>query len=189
MALQGPRFQALTSRSTGKVDRILTDIAVLAAPHDPLAPAPGAPAPTLTKALWDTGASKSVITSGLVKLLGLTAVGQVTVNHAGGASQSLTYVVNFMLPNRVAILGALVTEMPGELQHTGFDVILGMDVIGIGDFSITNVGGQTCMSFRTPSLVTVDYVEEYNRLLFAGIGRNDPCACGSGKKFKKCHGA
>jgi hypothetical protein len=21
------------------------------------------------------------------------------------------------------------------------------------------------------------------------IGRNDPCSCGSGKKFKKCHGA
>jgi preprotein translocase subunit SecA len=24
---------------------------------------------------------------------------------------------------------------------------------------------------------------------FAGVGRNDPCPCGSGKKFKKCHGA
>src|SRR5437764_9189075 len=24
---------------------------------------------------------------------------------------------------------------------------------------------------------------------YAGIGRNDPCPCGSGKKFKKCHGA
>ena len=23
----------------------------------------------------------------------------------------------------------------------------------------------------------------------AQIGRNDPCWCGSGKKFKKCHGA
>jgi SEC-C motif domain protein len=21
------------------------------------------------------------------------------------------------------------------------------------------------------------------------IGRNDPCPCGSGKKYKKCHGA
>ena len=21
------------------------------------------------------------------------------------------------------------------------------------------------------------------------VGRNDPCWCGSGKKFKKCHGA
>ncbi|CAN5878270.1 hypothetical protein BH23GEM9_BH23GEM9_08520 [soil metagenome] len=24
---------------------------------------------------------------------------------------------------------------------------------------------------------------------FAGVGRNDPCPCGSGRKFKKCHGA
>ncbi|MGA0920131.1 MAG: SEC-C metal-binding domain-containing protein, partial [Gemmatimonadaceae bacterium] len=24
---------------------------------------------------------------------------------------------------------------------------------------------------------------------FDGVGRNDPCPCGSGKKFKKCHGA
>jgi preprotein translocase subunit SecA len=23
----------------------------------------------------------------------------------------------------------------------------------------------------------------------AQLGRNDPCWCGSGKKFKKCHGA
>jgi hypothetical protein len=23
----------------------------------------------------------------------------------------------------------------------------------------------------------------------AGVGRNDPCPCGSGKKFKRCHGA
>jgi preprotein translocase subunit SecA len=23
---------------------------------------------------------------------------------------------------------------------------------------------------------------------FAGVGRNDPCPCGSGKKFKQCHG-
>src|SRR2546430_15546574 len=24
---------------------------------------------------------------------------------------------------------------------------------------------------------------------YVGVGRNDPCPCGSGKKFKKCHGA
>ncbi|MBD8001373.1 SEC-C domain-containing protein [Phocaeicola sp. Sa1YUN3] len=23
---------------------------------------------------------------------------------------------------------------------------------------------------------------------FKGVGRNDPCPCGSGKKYKKCHG-
>ena len=24
---------------------------------------------------------------------------------------------------------------------------------------------------------------------YAGVGRNDPCPCDSGKKFKRCHGA
>jgi preprotein translocase subunit SecA len=24
---------------------------------------------------------------------------------------------------------------------------------------------------------------------WSNVGRNDPCPCGSGKKFKKCHGA
>jgi preprotein translocase subunit SecA len=24
---------------------------------------------------------------------------------------------------------------------------------------------------------------------FADVGRNDPCPCGSGLKYKKCHGA
>ena len=24
---------------------------------------------------------------------------------------------------------------------------------------------------------------------FAGVQRNDPCPCGSGRKFKRCHGA
>ena len=26
-------------------------------------------------------------------------------------------------------------------------------------------------------------------VLTAGVGRNDPCPCGSGRKFKKCHGS
>lgn len=29
---------------------------------------------------------------------------------------------------------------------------------------------------------------EANRTRFAGAGRNDPCPCGSGRKFKRCHG-
>lgn len=32
-----------------------------------------------------------------------------------------------------------------------------------------------------------DVVDPYRRTE-PKIGRNDPCHCGSGKKFKKCHG-
>ena len=34
----------------------------------------------------------------------------------------------------------------------------------------------------------VEKIEPYRRSS-PKIGRNEPCPCGSGKKFKKCHGA
>jgi preprotein translocase subunit SecA len=30
--------------------------------------------------------------------------------------------------------------------------------------------------------------EELDPAIFANVGRNDPCPCGSGKRFKDCHG-
>lgn len=33
-----------------------------------------------------------------------------------------------------------------------------------------------------------DEDEEFDPKMFAGVGRNDPCPCGSGKKYKHCHG-
>ena len=35
-----------------------------------------------------------------------------------------------------------------------------MDVIGYGDFAITNLDGRTWTSFRTPSPVHIDYVHD-----------------------------
>ena len=32
-------------------------------------------------------------------------------------------------------------------------------------------------------------VNQPNRIITKKIGRNDPCPCGSGKKYKICHGA
>lgn len=76
-----------------------------------------------------------------------------------------------------------------------------MDIIGIGDFSITNFNQKTCMSFRIPSLHEIDYVNNgetgisniyIKQIPFRKINTNDrnaPCHCGSGKKFKHCHGA
>jgi hypothetical protein len=82
-----------------------------------------------------------------------------------------------------------VAEVP---QLTGnADILIGMDIITIGDFSITNVDKKTVFTFRFPSIKTIDYVEEVNnlnKLKFAKVGRNDLCPCGSGKKYKFCHG-
>ena len=67
-----------------------------------------------------------------------------------------------------------------------------MDIINRGDFAITNFGGNTAMSFRVPSIQNIDFVKGINQskpLVNPKLpGRNDPCPCGSGKKFKHCCG-
>ncbi len=75
-----------------------------------------------------------------------------------------------------------------------FGALIGMDIIGQGDSCITNYNGKTWLTFRMPSLLGVDYVQEHNRALKAAVPPNFPCICGatneSGKpiKFKYCHG-
>jgi predicted aspartyl protease len=137
--------------------------------------------------LWDTGASGTVISKTVVETLGLQPIGKSKVLHANGESIVNVYAINLFLPNQVGFQFVKVTE--GILS--GFDLLVGMDIITMGDFSITNVGGNTTFSFRVPSIKKVDFVEESSKTLpvqtqVSKIGRNDPCQCGSGKKSKNC---
>lgn len=85
------------------------------------------------------------------------------VNASGLSSTRPTYIIDLGLPNGVVIQGLNVTD---TTQLTGgIDALIGMDVIGMGDFSITNYQGKTCMSFRLPSLHEIDYVENLNLLI------------------------
>lgn len=93
------------------------------------------------------------------------------------------------MPNNLVIPSVRVTECADNAGD--FGVIIGMDVITMGDFSITNYDSKTTVSFRIPSIKTIDYVEEANKLKeskYNKIGRNDLCPCGSNKKYKYCHG-
>lgn len=189
MAPPLPDYQAFTVEANGISNQILTPVVVFPAfdPKTTATPPDGHQA----MALWDTGATRSVISPAVASALSLTAVGAMNVSHAGGTSVSPTYMVNLALPNRVGVVGVLVSEFPGM---SGFEVIVGMDIICRGDLALTHVDGKTCMSFRMPSCAKVDFVANAERLKYAGTGRNDPCPCGAtdaqGKpvKFKKCHG-
>ena len=143
--------------------------------------------------LWDTGASSSCISKRVANELGLVQTGVVTTFTAAGPSDTKTYVVNIGLPNHVQIPMVMVSE--AELN--GFDVLIGMDIITLGDFAITNLNGNTVFSFRIPSTETIDYVQEDKQKAKSAHtpyiapkvpGRNDPCPCNSGKKYKNCHG-
>lgn len=110
------------------------------------------------------------------------------MQHAGGQDTCNSYLVNFYLPNHVAIFGVPVVVGCSN----DFGAIVGMDIITRGDFSVTNLGDKTVVSYRMPSVKKIDYVIEFNRKLVAMVGRNEPCPCGSvnseGKpiKFKNC---
>lgn len=107
-------------------------------------------------AVWDTGASGSVITQRIADELGLVPTGITNVNGITGQSQTETYLVNITLPNGVMFHGLRVTRAILE----GFDVLIGMDVIAAGDFAVTGAGGKTVMSFRVPSRQTIDFAQE-----------------------------
>lgn len=183
--------RAFTIKYNGLTNRIVTDIGISQA-FDPAKPPLPLPQTCNTTALWDTGATASMITEATAKALGLIPSGVIHINHAGGTSLSNSYLTNFYLPNKVCVAGVSVSECPNIAGQ--FGAIVGMDIISKGDFSITNHNGKTWMTFRVPSIQPADYVIEANRTLYAGTGRNEPCPCGKkdrdGKpiKYKFCHG-
>ena len=146
-------------------------------------------------AIWDTGAEISSISHRVVKELGLTPISRAKNYTAAGEIEVYIYVINITLPMNVGV--AMLPVTGNDLGDV--DMLIGMDVISQGDFVITNASGKTTFSFRMPSSDYIDYVEkekqteEMQRRVDEArkkkrIGRNDPCPCGSGKKFKHCHG-
>ena len=139
------------------------------------------------RAIWDTGATGSVITEKVVKELALKPTGMVKVSTVNGERDANTYIVNIWLPNKVVVGNLKVTEgeLPGEDE-----VLIGMDIISKGDLAITNYGGKTVFTYRFPSAKRIDFVKEIRQgrtiKVDEKIGRNDPCPCGSGKKYKNC---
>lgn len=154
-----------------------------------LAPAPGiaAPPPQPFVAIWDTGAQCSVITAAVAVACGLAPTGVTNVIGVhGGAKQCFTYLVNIRLLNGVEVRDVRVAE--GQLLGgVHGDVLIGMDIITLGDFSITNKGGNTWFSFRTPSQLSTDYVADHNAAVQRALnhGHGGDRKPKPGKKFGK----
>ncbi len=113
--------------------------------------------PKMWKGLWDTGASQSSITQRIVDDLQLVPIGNRNISTANGVVTVNTYFVDIGLPNHVIVQNVLVScaDLGDDL-----DVLIGMDIIRHGDFSITNTENSTTFSFRTPSIKEIDYVKE-----------------------------
>ncbi len=61
--------------------------------------------------------------------------------------------------------------------------------LGAVSAPVENVDLQVNMSNAVKGMLNESLPTPHKPSEYAGVGRNDPCPCGSGKKFKKCHGA
>jgi len=80
------------------------------------------------------------------------------------------------------------TAQDGNLQYQ-HDTAAGSEVIaaaGVGAGSVSTAGATALAAPPEPRSVATQGTVVNDA--HANIGRNDPCWCGSGKKFKKCHG-
>ncbi len=123
------------------------------------------PKPNEYVAIWDTGATHSSITKKVADELGLKPTGIVEVGYGNGVAQTNTYLVNILLPNNVTVGQVRVTEVKLKQdtntpeQHRP-QLLIGMDIIGMGDFAITSGAGNTILTFRTPSIKELDFIPE-----------------------------
>jgi predicted aspartyl protease len=97
-------------------------------------------------AIWDTGATASVISDRIAQLLGLTAVNYVYIETANGVCEVPSYIIDIRLPggHMIEHISATGTELES------CDALIGMDIITLGDFLITNAPN-THFEFRIPS--------------------------------------
>ena len=112
-------------------------------------------------ALWDTGSTMTVISSELADKLKLEPVGEMLAESAGGKYKAKKYVVSISLPNRLNIENVVISS--GKLGP-GIDILIGMDIITLGDFAITNYNNKTVFSFRFPSSEVIDFVKDIKKV-------------------------
>ena len=138
--------------------------------------------------LWDTGATNTVVSSRIIDRLKLPVVSRTHVGGVNGEFETTIHMIDLWLPNFFVIRKVLVTK---GILTSEIDALIGMDVITMGDFAISNFQGMTIFSYRSPSIADTDYVKQAELLHQAkvnNISRNAPCPCGSGRKYKNCCG-
>ena len=151
------RSLSFTTSGNGISSRLVNECQVSEA-WDPGSSLPP-PEPHAFQALWDTGATNSMISQDVVHQCGLAPTTLTNVQHAQGVTPNVpVYLVNIVLPNRVVIPGIEATLGKLPTSPLKIDVLIGMDIINKGDFAVTNLDGKTKFSFRMPSQAHIDFV-------------------------------
>ena len=149
-----PSSFAFTTYYDERKNVLINEVQVTAA----YTPAEGSPAPAFEeyKSIWDTGATCTVITRRVVEDCNLKAIGMSRVRGVNDVRSAESYLINIRLPNDVEFGNLRVIGT--EQLSGGADVLVGMDIIGAGDFAVSNYEGRTAFTFRCPSQARIDFL-------------------------------
>ena len=128
------------------------------------------------RSLWDTGATCSCVSTDVVKRLNLTPISKMDISTPSGEKEVGVYLIDIILPNNVELYDVQVCD--SEIGSQGLDFLIGMNIISMGDFSITNYNGETTFSFRTPPSEHIDFVKDIKIRNITGVH-------GKGKRKRK----
>ena len=112
-----------------------------------------------TNILWDTGATHSSLTNKIVQYLGLKSIDTAIVHGVNSSKVTDVVIASIRLSDSIFLTGKRfsVNEIPGA------DVLIGMDIIMLGDFAISNSEGKTRFSFVIPPFKNkISFTEKAN---------------------------
>ena len=108
--------------------------------------------------IWDTGATGSAITKSVAKNLKLIPIGKMIVCGIHGAKEVNSYPIKIEPLGKADVdIAVMATECDELSADSSVGVLIGMDIISKGDFAVSNFNNSTIMSFRIPSLQTIDF--------------------------------
>lgn len=105
----------------------------------------GAPLHRIRKAVWDTGATSSVIAESVVRRLGLKPIDTGALFTATGQAEVPVYLLDVHLAGNLTIRNLRVFGSPMENRDVEF--LVGMDIISKGKLVIDNAGGKTTVTY------------------------------------------
>jgi hypothetical protein len=110
------------------------------------------------KALWDTGATNSMISKNVAEILNLKPIAFATVIGFHGEDERPIHEVSFTIGKNLIVDWIEVLEATSlTYEH---QALIGMDIISQLDFAITNVDAKTIHSIRFPSMKEIDFENE-----------------------------
>lgn len=117
------QYQAFTATCNGLANKLICDVVLTNGNYS-----------MTVSGQWDTGATNSCISHDVVSTLNLIPVGFVDTHTPSGCATQQIYKLTVSLPNHLNVKDVQVSE--SEIGAQGIGILIGMDIIQLGDFYI-----------------------------------------------------